>query len=188
MNNLMYLQDACCEVINADMHLGLRQITSSWLHMSSSNTVSFNESVRALHSIKMNDQFFNSIFRGNIIYYSTAFIDRVRFTTTHYAKNKVSNDSSIIFKSGNEESFGRIRRIFTVNGSEPMFYVDVISKMVDFQCSTNTHVYSYPNIRTGSFDQNTNSVFISAIDIIEKCVFYQRNNRVYTFYRFPNLI
>jgi hypothetical protein len=187
MNNLMYLRDACSEIINIDIHPGLRKLVSSWLHTSYDDCVSSNNSVRALHPIKITDRLINSIFRGDIIYYSTVFIGRIRFTTTHYAENKVTDDSSIVFKTGAEESFGRIRRIFTINGAEPIFYVDVVSKMADFECSTSTDVYSYSQIRTGSFDENTNSVFVSATDVIEKCVFYERNNKACTFYRFPNL-
>ena len=183
----MYLRDACFELTNTDMHLNLRKLVSSWLHTSYADCVSSDNSVHALHPIKITDQFFNSIFRGDIVYYSTVFIGRVRFTTTHYAKNKVSDDSCIIFKTGVDESFGRIRRIFTINGAEPLFYVDVVSDMVDFDCSTNTDVYSYSHIRTGSLDENTNSVFVSAANIVEKCVFYERNNKMCTFYRFPNL-
>ncbi len=77
-------------------------------------------------------------------------------------------DSSIIFKTGSEESFGRIRRIFTVNNAESMFYVDVISNMADLKFSSATDTYS-------------------ASDIIEKCVFYELSNRICTFCRFPNL-
>ncbi|CAF4361359.1 unnamed protein product, partial [Rotaria sp. Silwood2] len=91
------------------------------------------DSVRALHPVETNDQTLNSIFPGKIVYYSTAFIGQVRFTTSHYARNKVSDDSSIIFKTGSKENFGRIRRIFTVNGAEPMFYVDTLPSMTAFK-------------------------------------------------------
>ena len=67
-----------------------------------------------------------------------------------------------------------------------MFYIDLISKMDDFDRTTNTEAYTYFNIETGSLGEEINSAFISAGDIVEKCVFYERNNRVCTFYRFPN--
>jgi hypothetical protein len=186
MNNLMYLRHACYELIDVDMNLDFFKLVTSWLHMNQSSSASTNDRIRALHPVKIIDQFFNSVFMGDIVYYSTAFIRRVRFTTTHYARNKVSDDSSIIFKVGSKESFGRIHRIFTVNGGEPMFYVGVILKMNDFECTTDTHTYSYSQIQTGSFEEGTNSVFIGGNDIVEKCVFYERNNKVCTFYRFPN--
>jgi len=187
MNNLMYLRDTCFQVIQGDMHSGLRDLTSSWLHISYSNSISPENYIRVLHLINIIDQLFNTIFSGNIIYYSTAFIGRVRFTTTDYVRNKVTDDSSIIFKIGSKDNFGRIRRIFTVNNAQPLFYVDVISKMIDFQCETSTDRYSYSNIQTGSLDDEPNSVFINVNDIVQKCVFFERENKLCTFYRFPNL-
>ena len=183
----MYLRDAHFEVIQPDMHMGLRQLTSNWLHVPVSESLLSKDCVRVLHPIYINDPFFRSIFPGVIIYYSTAFIGRVRFTTIDYAREKTSEDASIVFKTGSQENFGRIRRIFTVNAGEPVFYVDIMSTVVDFECSTTNNTYSYSNIRTGSFNENTNSVFVSACDILEKCVFYERYNKLCTFYRFPNL-
>jgi hypothetical protein len=183
----MYLRDACFELMDVDIHMGLRELISPWLHTSCSYSDSSKDSVRALHPIIIVDQIYNSIFRGDIVYYSTMFIGKVRFTTTDYARNKVSDDSSIIFKTSSKERFGRIRRIFTVNGAVPMFYIDLLSETKDFECMTSTDAYTYSNIETGSFGEERNTAFISAGDIVEKCVFYERNNRVCTFYRFPNL-
>jgi hypothetical protein len=74
--------------------------------MPDSYSIISKECIRVLHPVTITDQLFNSILFGNIVYYSTAFIGRVPFTTSHYARNKVSDDSSIIFKRGLEESFG----------------------------------------------------------------------------------
>lgn len=183
----MYLRDACYGLMDVDMHHGLRELSSSWLHMTSSDAASLKGSVTTLHQAHITDPFLNSIFRGNIVYYSTAFIGRVRFTTTQYARDKVTDDSSIVFKTGTDESFGRIRRIFRVNDAKPVFYVDVISHMADFECATPTDVYSCSDIQTGVFEKGQSSVFVDASDIIEKCVFFQRDNGKCTFYRFPNL-
>jgi hypothetical protein len=122
----MYLRDTSFELINNGMHHGFRELISSWLHVSAFPSALTNDHVRALHSIQIIDPFFNQVFHGDILYYTTAFIGRIRFTTTHYARSKVSNASSIIFKTDSEESFDRIRRIFMVNNTEPMFYVDAI--------------------------------------------------------------
>ena len=119
-----------------DMNVEIRNLISPWLHMKSLNSIISKDSIRILHPVEIVDHFFNSIFPGDIKYYSTAFIGKVRFTTSRYARNKVSDDSSIIFKVNQEESFGRIRRIFTVNDENPIFYVDVISDNVNFQCKT----------------------------------------------------
>ncbi|CAF2107921.1 unnamed protein product [Rotaria magnacalcarata] len=187
MNNLMYLRDACFESMKPDMNKVLHKLISPWLHMTNSYSNATKYSVRTLHPLNTSDQAISSIFPGEIVYYSTAFIDQVRFTTYDYARNKVADDSSIIFTTGSEENFGRIRCIFSINDAEPMFYVDVVSNMTAFTCRTTTDVYSYSNIQTGLSSDNTNSILISAKDIIEKCVFYERSDKICTFYRFPNL-
>ena len=183
----MYLRDASFETVNADMPHGLRKLVLPWLHMSDSSSVMAHDRVCVLHPTETTDPFLNTVFHGDITYYSTAFIGQVRFTTTHYARDKVSDDSSIIFKTSSEESFGRIRRIFTVDKGDPMFYVGVISNMTNFELTTHTGVYSYAGIQTGSFDEETNSLFVTASDIVEKCVFYERKNKMCTFFRFSNL-
>ena len=187
MNNLMYLRDACYGLMDVDMHRGLRELSSLWLHMTPSNSASLVDAVTTLHPARINDPFLSSVFRGDIVYYSTAFIRRIRFTTTQYAQDKVTDDSSIVFKTGSSESFGRIRRIFRVNDAKPIFYVDVMSEILDFQCATPTAVYSSPAIQTGVFTEGQGSVFIDESEIIEKCVFYQRADDTCTFYRFPSL-
>jgi hypothetical protein len=74
-------------------------------------------------------------------------------------------------KTGSQESFGRIHRIFTVSDGDPIFYIDVISSMFNFECLTATDIYSYTYNHTGSFGGEKNCVFIGASDIVEKCIF-----------------
>ena len=74
MNNLMYLRDACCGLMDVDMHHGRRELSSSWLHMTPSNYASLENAVMALHQVQTTDHFLSSIFLGDIVYYSTAFI------------------------------------------------------------------------------------------------------------------
>ena len=171
MNNLMYLRDAHFEVMTDDIHCGMRNLMSTWLHMSDPYSNSIKDNIRVLHRVHVIDQFINIIFSSVIIYYSTFFIGSVRFTTTEYARNKVSDDSFIIFTIGSKENFGRIHRIFTVNSGEPIIYVDVISQTAPFECTTTTDVFSYPYIETGILNMEDNSIFISADIIVEKCVF-----------------
>ena len=187
MNNLMYLRDACYGLMDADIHHGLRELSSAWLHMTPSSSASLEDTVTTLHQAWITDPFLSSIFRGDIVYFSTAFIGRIRFTTTHYAQDKVTDDSSIVLKTGSSESFGRIRRIFRVNNAKPIFYVDVMSEILHFQCATTTAVYSSPAIQTGVLTEGQSSVFVDGSAIIEKCVFYQRTHDTCTFYRFPSL-
>ena len=186
MNNLKYLRDACFCLMDANMHHGLRQLVSIWLHLPPT-TCSSTGNIALMHKVKTTDPIISSIFRGSIVYYSTAFIGRIRFTTTEYARDKVTDDSSIVFKSGSEEHFGRIRQIFTVNDGQPIFYIDGLTEITEFQCATSTDTYRYPDIQTGVFDPGTAAVFVDANDVIEKCVCYERGSNTMTFYRFPNL-
>ena len=187
MNNLMYLRDAHFEVITDDIHCEMRNLVSTWLHMSDPYSNSSKDNIRVLHLVHVIDQFINLIFSDVIVYYSTLFIGSVRFTIIDYARNKVSDDLSIIFKIGSKENFGRIRRIFTVNSGEPKVCLDVISQTIHFKCTTTTDVFSYPYIQTGILNMEDNSIFITTDNIVEKCVFYERTNNCCTFYRFPNL-
>jgi hypothetical protein len=187
MNNMMYLRDACFELMVTDMPSSLRDLVSSWLDVQPTDSTSPINNIRVLHPLKSADALLESMFRGKTVCYSTAFIGKVRFTTSDLARNKVIDDSSIIFKTGNEENFGRIRRIFKVNDGDPVFYVDAISIMADFRFTASGIIYQYSNIQTGSHTRGTNSVFISGEHIVEKCVFYERDNKVCTFFRFPNL-
>ena len=183
----MYLRDAHFEVLTVDIHCGMRNLIFAWLHMSVPYSNSIKDNIRVLHRVHVIDQFINIIFSGTIVYYSSLFIGSVRFTTTEYARNKVSDDSSVIFKIGSKENFSRIRRIFTVNSGEPIICMDVISQTVSFECTTATDVFSYPYIETVILIMEDNRIFISADNIVEKCVFYERTNNCCTFYRLPNL-
>lgn len=187
MNNLACLRDACFQAIHTNMPTGIRTLTLSWLHMFDSKSAASKRRFRLLHPIQIGDESFNAIFNGNVLYYSTAFINQVRYTTVEYAEDKVSDDSSIIFKTGSTMSFGRIRRIFTVNNADPLFYIDVIPEMSEFRCGSEPEVYLYPYIQTGSITDGLNQVFIDSQNIVEKCVFFPRPDGTCTFYRFPNL-
>ncbi|CAF1316218.1 unnamed protein product [Adineta ricciae] len=124
----MHLRDACFELKVGQMHSGLHKLASKWLHISDSYVASSNDCVKLLHPLEITDNVLSTIFMGGIDFYSTVFIHGIRFTSADYAQGKVGDDSSIIFKTGLQENFGRIRRIFTVNDTGPIFYVDVFKK------------------------------------------------------------
>ena len=181
MNNMIYLRDACFEFTTTEMPSHVRDLVSFWLDVSHHRSVSSATHIRVLHPFDFNDAFLSSLFPGEIMYYSTAFIGGVRFITSDHAVNKVIDGSNIIFKTGTEATFGRIRRLIRVNDGEPVFYVDVPKNLLDFPCANSGIVYHYSNIRTGVYTDEINSVFISSKRILEKCVFYERDDRVCTF-------
>ena len=112
---MMYLRDACFELLNNDMPANLCLLSSTWLNLQCPSTKSSTDHVRVLHPSKLQDSFLSSVFLGIIVCYSTAFIGQVRFTTANYAKHKTADDSNIVYKIGSLENFGRIQRILTVN-------------------------------------------------------------------------
>ena len=100
----------------------------------------------------------------------------ISFTTQlhsleEYARGEVTDDSSIILKTGSNKSFGRIRRIFRVNDAKPIFYVDVISEMADVECATPADVYSCPTIQTGVSEKGQSRVFVEIV-ALSKSVFF----------------
>jgi len=169
------------------MPSNLRGLVSSWLDLRRMASISSINDIRVLHPCKSDNALLKTIFRGKLVYYSTAYIGQVRYTTSNQARDKVIDDSNIIFKTSTEENFGRIRHIFTVNDGQPIFYIDTISNMANFRCATATNVYRYSNIRKGSYAEGMSTVFISGAQIVEKCVLYEHDNQMYTFFRFPNL-
>lgn len=187
MNNLVYLRDACFELTNIDMPFDVRALSSSWLGIQCWRSTSTIDQIRVLHPLTLQDPFLSSVFHGNIVFYSTAFVGHVRFTTTDYSKGKIADDSNIVFNVGSRNNFGRITRIFRVNDAEALFYVHTISESTAFQCTTSANSYQYPDICITSPSGDDSYVFISAKDIVEKCVYYQNTEAYCTFYRFPNL-
>ena len=73
--------------------------------MSDPYSNSLKGNMRVLHQVHVIDQFINLIFSDVVANYSTPFTGSVRFTTTDYARNEVSDDSSIILKIGSKENF-----------------------------------------------------------------------------------
>ena len=97
MNNIMYLRDACFELTTTDIPSSLHDLVSSWLGLQRTDFMSPYHHIRLLHRLKFDNVLIKSMFRGEITYYSTAFMGHVRFTTSDQTRNKVIDDSNIIF-------------------------------------------------------------------------------------------
>jgi hypothetical protein len=63
-------------------------------------------------------------------------------------------------QTSSKEMFGRIRRIFIINGTVVMFCIDLFAEMEDFEFTTSTYAYTYSNNQTGSSGEEINSAFI----------------------------
>jgi len=55
-----------------------------------------------------------------------------------------------------------------------------MSTPLEFEYSTTSNTYSYSNIVTDTLNENSSNIFVSVSEIIERCVFYERNNKICT--------
>ena len=99
------------------MHSGLRDLLLNLINNCHSADQS-SSLIKPKHSLHFADPRISELFSGTGNFYSTVFIGRVRFTTSGYCRNKCANDSSILYRAGNVVHFGRIHRIFTVDGGD----------------------------------------------------------------------
>ena len=93
----------------------------------------------------------------------------------------------IIYRTGKEVHFGRIHRIFTVDGGNVLFQIFTLASSTSCTCETADDQFCCDEIRTGKISAGTTTCIINGEQIIEKCVFYLQPNGHATFMRFPNL-
>jgi hypothetical protein len=186
MNNLLYLRDACFHLNDPQMHYSLHAFLSGLInnHRTVEQSSSF---VQPRHLLNISDPRITELFSGTITFYSTVFIGRVRFTTSDYCHKKISDDSSIVYRAGKENHFGRIHRIFTINGGDVLFQVFSLASSTHFTCETTDEKFYYDEIQMGMIASGTITCVIKADQILEKCVFYLQSSGYATFVRFPNL-
>ena len=60
----------------------------------------------------------------------------IRFTTSIYCRRKHADDSSIVYQVDKEVHFGRIHRIFTVDGGDVLFQIFSLASYAQFTCET----------------------------------------------------
>lgn len=187
MNNLLSLKEAYFHLKDPEMHYSLHKFLLKLMN----NYEITNESsflVQPCHPSSISDARISAIFCGTIKFYSTAYIGQVRFTTSSYSRNKCADDSSIVYQTGNEIHFGRIHRIFTVDGGDVLFQIFTLASPTHFICETSNEKFYYDEIEMGMVSSRTTTCIITAHQIIEKCVFYLKPNGYATFIRFPNLV
>ncbi|CAF2180327.1 unnamed protein product [Rotaria magnacalcarata] len=169
------------------MHSGLRDFLLNLIN----NCHSAEQSschIKPRHSLRITDPRISELFSGTIKFYSTVCIGRVRFTTSNYCRDKHADDSTILYRAGNEIHFGRIHRIFTVDGGDILFQMFSLASSFYFNCETDDEQYEHDGIEMGMISSGTTICIIKANQIIEKCVFYLQSNNYATFIRFPNLV
>ncbi|CAF4410220.1 unnamed protein product [Rotaria sp. Silwood2] len=186
MNNLQYLRDAWFHLDDSQMDYSLHSFLSSLINNHETNQ-RLPVFIQPRHPVNISDPQISALFSSKITYYSTAFIGEIRFTTSNYCHKKSTDDSSIVYRAGDEVHFGRIHRIFTVDDGEVLFQIFSLSSSSDFTCEVNDEQFYYDEIEIGTITSGTTICIIKAEQIIEKCVFYLQSNGRATFIRFPNL-
>ena len=184
MNNLLFLRDAWFHLGDSQKDYSLHRFLSSLINNHKTNQQS-SVFIQPRHPVNILDPRISTSFPGKITYYSTAFVREIRFTTSSYCRKKSADDSSIVYRAGDEVHFGRIHRIFTVDDGEVLLQVFSLSSSSDFICETGDEQFHYDEI--GTITSATTICIIKAEQIIEKCIFYLQSNGRATFIRFPNL-
>ena len=189
MNNLTILRDAHHHLMDPEMDSTLAELIRTW--MSRHDNYDNDRSIyKMMHRLEESDRIVRLAFHtSSIIFYSTAFIKSVRFTTWSYACGKSTNDSCILFASGQRKLFGRISSIFTLSDHhEPTFRVQVLSnrKLIEYYIDDDT-MDEFIGMQSGQLSDES-YLIVRATDILEKCASFRHvSARTFTLMRFPNL-
>ncbi|CAF2083284.1 unnamed protein product [Rotaria magnacalcarata] len=187
MNNLLYLRDAHLHLRDPEICASLGKFLLSLIN----NCHTADQSsplIKVQHLLNISDPRITELFSGAVQFYSSVFIGRIRLTTSNYSRKKNPDDSSIVYRAGDEVHYGRIDRIFTVDGGDVLFQIFSLASSTHFTCETADEEYDYNEIEMGMISAGTTTCIIKAKQIIEKCVFYLQPNSYATFVRFPNLV
>ncbi|CAF2155936.1 unnamed protein product [Rotaria magnacalcarata] len=187
MNNLLYLRDAHLHLRDPEICASLGKFLLSLIN----NCHTADQSsplIKVQHLLNISDPRITELFSGAVQFYSSVFIGRIRLTTSNYSRKKNADDSSIVYRAGDEVHYGRIDRIFTVDGGDVLFQIFSLASSTHFTCETADEEYDYNEIEMGMISAGTTTCIIKAKQIIEKCVFYLQPNSYATFVRFPNLV
>ncbi|CAM4767431.1 unnamed protein product [Rotaria magnacalcarata] len=120
-------------------------------------------------------------------FFSSYKIGRVRYTTVDYSNTKVVDDSAVLFQVNDEIHFGLINSIFTDDDDETLVEIWPLSNPKDFYILINGKNIDMPSIQEGKLEKNDNFYYVSACDIIEKCVYWRNKSNDFIFFRYPNL-
>ena len=184
ISNLLHLRDAYFHFNDVHMNKKLREFSMNLMNQTPNQT---SRLVEPHHLIQIHDSDLQDLFTGKISFYSSAYIGKVRLTTSNYCRKKYFDDSSIIYKAGDELHFGRIHRILSVDNGNIVFQVFSLSESIGFRCDDEGDEFIYDGIQTGMISSGTDKHLINADQVVEKCAFIQQHNGKVTFIRFPNL-
>lgn len=144
-------------------------------------------SIQTKHPTFITNRITNIFSNQNLRFFSTCKVGNVRYTSNQYSKFKAADDSAVVFKLEDELQFGLITSIFVDEANDTMFELWPLSNATDLTVSMNNRNINLPFIQEGTLKRNNNYYYISATDIVEKCVYWRKKSNQATFFRFPNL-
>ena len=186
INNLQIIQCALRHSMDPTMNSEFALFFTS--RMTDRRRWKFGRRVEAHHLCNKEDSAVRLLFpHADIKFYQALNIGHIRLCTRCYSSAKIADDSNIIFRLNDNETFGRIRSILTVDGGEPLLFVVHLSRVSPLACSIDEFEnFTYTRIQVSS-DMNWSYVLIEAKDFVEKSVLYESLNGHCFFFRFPNL-
>ena len=131
----------------------------------------------------------SAIFPGRTLrFYSTCKIGRNRLTTMEYSGHKVTDDSAVLIRLGDELSFGLIKAIFVDDDGDTFVRIWPLSSATHLRVDLGTNKIDLPIIQEGILKDDGNYYYVSMNDVVEKCVHWKAPDTQKTiFFRFPNL-
>ena len=184
LSNLAHLRLASSVANDPTMKASLRDLMYTWLLRPSATIAP----PRSSHGVKRCDPFVLASFQSaDVHFFAKAIIRGQRLSDTKHAQHKTTDDSTILFRTARNMSFGRIQSIFSLD-NEPSLILHIVylPKSSSFQCIYGENkCVSYEWIRQGQV-ADLQSCLIRSEDFMEKCVFY-KNGSTCTFIRFPCL-
>ena len=170
MNNLVYLREARFHLNEFEIYSPLRKFLSNFIKNCTA-TDPLSSVVQPRYSLNIIDPRISELFSGTVKYYSTFYMGQVRFTTDGFCRNKLADDSSIVYQTGSKVHFGCIHRIFSVNNGDLLLQIFTLALPYGFKCETANERYEYDGNETGMICSGTTTSVINVKQINEKCVF-----------------
>ncbi|CAF1090882.1 unnamed protein product [Rotaria sordida] len=125
--------------------------------------------------------------RSLLKFKKTIKIGRVRYTTADYSKSKAADDSAVLFRIQDAIHFGLITAIFIATGDEILLELWPLSDVKNLSIVTNGQRIDITSIQEGKLHKNNNYYYVPVNDIIEKCVYWEKNSGTVCFFRYPDL-
>ncbi|CAF4450948.1 unnamed protein product [Rotaria socialis] len=186
IGNLNTFRSACFHLQDSTINDDIRSYIEKLLY-GRGYYASSTYTAKTIHSTGAVERISNLFSNQKLRFFSSYKIGRVRYTTVDYSNTKVVDDSAVLFQVNGEIHFGLINSIFTDDDDETLVEVWPLSNPKDFYILINGKKIDMPSIQEGKLEKNDNFYYVSACDIIEKCVYWRNKSNDFIFFRYPNL-